>query len=71
MHGDLPSPRHSSPTDEVLSPPLYSYLDDGSKVLAIDSIFRLQIEITQLAGTHRVVLGIELVKALKCLPPLK
>lgn len=54
----------------ALSSP-YSHLDDGSKVLAIDSILRLQIEVTQLAGTHGVVLVIELVKALKCLPPLE
>lgn len=51
--------------------PLYSHLDNGSKVLAIDSVLRLQIEVTQLAGTHGVVLVIELVKALKCLPPLE
>lgn len=54
-----------------LSPPLYSYLDDGSKVFTIDGVFCLQVEVTEFTGTHGVVLSIEFVKALKRLTPLE
>lgn len=45
-------------------------LDDGGKVLAIDVVLRLEVQITQLAGSHGVVLGIELVEALEGLSAL-
>lgn len=45
-------------------------LDDGGKVLAVDVVLRLEVQITQLAGSHRVVLGIELVEALEGLSAL-
>lgn len=46
------------------------YLDNGSKVLSINMILSLHIQITQLTGPHWVVFGIELVKALEGLPAL-
>lgn len=45
-------------------------LDDGGKVLSVDVVLRLEVQITQLAGSHRVVLGIELVEALEGLSAL-
>lgn len=45
-------------------------LDDGGKVLAVDVVLRLEVQITQLAGSHGVVLGIELVEALEGLSAL-
>lgn len=45
-------------------------LDDGSKIFAVDVVLRLEVQITQLAGSHGVVLGIELVEALEGLSAL-
>lgn len=45
-------------------------LDDGGKVLPVDVVLCLEVQITQLAGSHRVVLGIELVEALEGLSAL-
>lgn len=45
-------------------------LDDGGKVFTIDVVLRLEVQITQLAGSHGVVLGIELVEALEGLSAL-
>lgn len=62
---------HSSTTASSCSPPLSPYLDDGSKILAVDGVLCLQVEVPQLTGPHGVVLVIELVKALECLPALE
>jgi len=48
-----------------------SHLDDGSKVLPVDEVLRLHVQVPELAGTHRVVLGVELVKALERLSSLQ
>lgn len=46
-------------------------LDDCGKVFSVDVIFCLQVQITQLAGSHRVVLGVELVETLEGLSALQ
>lgn len=50
---------------------MLSNLDDCGKVFTIDGIFSLEVEITQLACTHWIILGIELVKALESLATLE
>lgn len=46
-------------------------LDDGGKVLSIDVVLCLQVQVTQLTGSYGVVLGIELIKTLECLSTLQ
>ena len=46
-------------------------LDDGGKVLSVDLVLRLHVQVTQLAGSHGVVLGVELVKTLEGLSALQ
>lgn len=48
-----------------------THLDHPSKVLASQVVFSFQIQVTQLTGPHRVVFGVELVKAMECLPALE
>lgn len=46
------------------------HLNDSSKVFPIDVVLCLHVEVTKLAGTHWVVLGIKLVKTLEGLSAL-
>lgn len=46
-------------------------LDDGGKVLSIDVVLCLQVQVTQLTGSYGVVLGIELIKTLEGLSTLQ
>lgn len=47
------------------------HLDEACKVLSLDVVVCFQVDLSQLAGSHRVVFGVELVEAMKCLPPLR
>lgn len=46
-------------------------LDDGGKILSIDLVLCLEVQVTQLTGSHGIVLGIELIKALEGLSTLR
>ena len=46
-------------------------LDDGGKVLSTDVVLCLQVQVTQLTGSHRVVLGVEFIKTLESLSTLQ
>lgn len=46
-------------------------LDDGGEVLSIDVVLCLHVQITQLTGSHRVVLGVELIETLEGLSALQ
>lgn len=50
--------------------PRLTHLDHASKVLSPQVVFSFQIQVPKLTGPHRVVLGVELVKAVKCLAAL-
>lgn len=50
---------------------ILSNLNDGSKILAIDGIFSLQVDITQFTGPYWVIFGIEFIKALEGLAALQ
>ena len=52
----------------VLQPVLH--LDETCKVLSFDVVVGLQVNLSQLAGSHGVVLGVELVEAVKRLSSL-
>lgn len=45
--------------------------NNGGKIFSIDVVFCLQVQVTQLTGSHGVVLGIEFIKTLKGLPALQ
>lgn len=45
-------------------------LDDGGEVLSVDVVLCLHVKVTQLAGSHWVVLCIELVETLEGLSAL-
>lgn len=45
--------------------------NNGGKIFSIDVVFRLQVQVTQLTGSHRVVLGIEFIKTLEGLSALQ
>lgn len=45
--------------------------NDGGKIFSIDVVFCLQVEVTQLAGSHGVVLGIEFIETLEGLSALQ
>lgn len=47
-----------------------SDFNNGGKIFSIDVVFCLQVQVTQLTGSHRVVLGIEFIKTLKGLSAL-
>lgn len=47
------------------------HLNDSGKVFSSNVVLSLHIKVTQLTGPHRVVLGIELIKALKGLSALQ
>ena len=49
---------------------LILYLNQACKVFSIDIVVCLQVDFSQLAGPYRVVFGVELVKAVKCLSSL-
>lgn len=46
-------------------------LDDGGKILSIDVVLCFQIQVTQLTGSHGIVLGIELIETLEGLSTLQ
>lgn len=45
--------------------------NNGGKIFSVDVIFCLQVQVTQLTGSHGVVLGIEFVKTLEGLSTLQ
>lgn len=45
-------------------------LQQLSEVFAADVIVSLEVDLTQVTGAHRIVLGVELVKAMECVPIL-
>lgn len=50
---------------------LVLHLDETCKVFSIDVVVCFQENLPQFAGSHRVVLGVELVKPVKCLSSLE
>lgn len=44
--------------------------DDGGKILSIDVVLCFQVQVTQLTGSHGIVLGIELIETLEGLSTL-
>lgn len=46
-------------------------LDDGGKILSTDVVLCFQIQVTQLTGSHGIVLGIELIETLEGLSTLQ
>lgn len=46
------------------------HLDETRKIFSFDVVVRLQVNLPQLTGSHWVVFGVELVKAMKCLSSL-
>lgn len=45
--------------------------NNGGKIFSVDVVFCLQVEVTQLTGSHGVVLGIEFIKTLEGLSTLQ
>lgn len=46
-------------------------LDDGSEVFSMDVVLCLQVQVTQLAGSYRVVFRVELIESLEGLSTLQ
>lgn len=46
------------------------YLNETCKVLSLDEVVSFQVDLPQLTGSHRVVLRVKLIKAVKGLSPL-
>lgn len=49
----------------------HSDLDDGGEVLSPDVVLCLHVQVTQLTGSHWVVLGVEFIKTLEGLSSLQ
>lgn len=47
-----------------------TYLYQKCKVLSFDVVVGFQVDFSQLARSHRIIFGVELVKAMKRLPAL-
>lgn len=45
--------------------------NNGGKIFSTDVVFCLQVQVTQLTGSHGVVLGIEFIKTLEGLSALQ
>jgi len=67
----FPFKSYSSVTFLVHSFHVDADLDDGGKVLSTDVVLCLHVQVTQLTGADRVVLGVELIETLEGLSSLQ